>query len=86
MKVSLIETEDYHQHDMLAYLETDKDTVVFQRRGVDNGELSENFYRNCQARVQVPNPLSQQVQNPDSKVRPSLKNPKTQFFGLGLTQ
>ena len=41
---------------------------------------------NCQARVQVPNPLSQQVQNPDSKVRPSLKNPKTQFFGLGLTQ
>ena len=46
MKVSLIETEDYHQHDMLAYLETDKDTVVFQRRGVDNGELSENFYRN----------------------------------------
>ena len=37
----------------------------------------------CQARVQVPNPLSQQVPNPDSKVRPSLKNPKTQFFGLG---
>ena len=41
---------------------------------------------NCQARVQVPNPLSQQAPNPDSKVRPSLKNPKTQFFGLGLTQ
>ena len=36
----------------------------------------------CQARVQVPNPLSQQAPNPDSKVRPSLK-PKTQFFGLG---
>ena len=36
----------------------------------------------CQARVQVPNPLSQQAPNPDSKVRPSLKNPKTQFFGL----
>ena len=41
---------------------------------------------NCQARVQVPNPLSQQAPNPDPKVRPSLKNPKTQFFGLGLTQ
>ena len=40
----------------------------------------------CQAQVQVPNPLSQQAPNPDSKVRPSLKNPKTQFFGLGLTQ
>ena len=37
-------------------------------------------------RVQVPNPLSQQAPNPDPKVRPSLKNPKTQFFGLGLTQ
>ncbi len=41
---------------------------------------------NCQAQVQVSNPLSQQAPNPDSKVRPSLKNPKTQFFGLGLTQ
>ena len=46
----------------------------------------ENDY--CQARVQVPNSLSQQVPNPDSKFRPkslskSLKNPKTQFFGLG---
>ena len=38
---------------------------------------------NCQARVQVPNPLSQQAPNPDPKVRPSLENPKTQFFGLG---
>ena len=38
---------------------------------------------NCQTRVQVPNPLSQQAPNPDPKVRPSLKNPKTQFFGLG---
>ena len=38
---------------------------------------------NCQARVQVPNPLSRQAPNPDPKVRPSLKNPKTQFFGLG---
>ena len=37
----------------------------------------------CQARVQVPNTLSQQAPNPDRKVRPSLKNPKTQFFGLG---
>ena len=37
----------------------------------------------CQARVQVPNPKSQQAPNPDSKVRPSLNNPKTQFFGLG---
>ena len=34
---------------------------------------------NCQARVQVPNPLSQQAPNPDSKVSLSLKNPKTQF-------
>ena len=42
--------------------------------------------RYCQALVQVPNPLSQQAPNPDPKVRPSLKNPKTQFFGLGLTQ
>ena len=41
------------------------------------------FKENCQARVQVPNPLSQQAPNPDSKVRPSVKNPKTQFFGLG---
>ena len=40
----------------------------------------------CQARVQVPNPLSHQAPNPDPKVRPSLKNPKTKFFGLGLTQ
>ena len=39
--------------------------------------------KNRQARVQVPNPLSQQAPNPDPKVRPSLKNPKTQFFGLG---
>ena len=38
---------------------------------------------NCQARGQVPNPLSQQAPNPDSKVRPSIKNPKTQFYGLG---
>ena len=37
----------------------------------------------CQARVQVPNPLSQKAKNPDPKVRPSLKKPKTQFFGLG---
>ena len=37
----------------------------------------------CQAQVQVPNALSQQALNPDSKVRPSLKNPKTKFFGLG---
>ena len=43
-----------------------------------------NFiFSNCQARVQVPNPLSEQAPNPDPKVRPSLKNPKTQFFGLG---
>ena len=26
---------------------------------------------------------SEQAPNPDSKVRPSLKNPETQFFGLG---
>ena len=37
----------------------------------------------CQAQVQVPNPLSHQAPNPDSKVRPSLKNPKPEFFGLG---
>ena len=30
----------------LAHLETDKDTVVIQRRGVDNGELREDFNRN----------------------------------------
>ena len=41
---------------------------------------------NCQVQVQVPNPLSQQAPNPDPKFRPSLKNPKTQLFGLGLTQ
>ena len=46
---------------------------------IQQGALVEN----CQARVQVPNPLSQQAPNPDPKVRPSLKNPKTQFFGLG---
>ena len=38
---------------------------------------------NCQAQVQVPNSLSQQAPNPGPKVKPSLKNPKTQFFGLG---
>ena len=32
------------------------------------------------------NPLSQQVPRSDPKSRLSLKNPKTQFFGLGLTQ
>ena len=37
----------------------------------------------CQARVQLPNPLSQQAPSSDPKVRPSLKNQKTQFFGLG---
>ena len=42
-----------------------------------------SIFANCQARVQVPNPVSQQAPNPDSKVRPSLKNPKTKFFGLG---
>ena len=40
-------------------------------------------FKNCQARVHVPNTLSQQAPNPDPKVRPSLKNQKTQFFGLG---
>ena len=38
---------------------------------------------NCQAQVHVPNP---EAQIPDPKSRPSLRNPKTQFFGLGLTQ
>ena len=46
-------------------------------------KTSHHIFSNCQALVQVPNPLSQQAQNPDPKVRPSLKNPKTQFFGLG---
>ena len=46
-------------------------------------DINANIYANCQAQVQVPNPLSQQAPNPDSKVRPSLKNLKTQFFGLG---
>ena len=32
------------------------------------------------------NPLSKQVPRSDSKSRLSQKNPKTQFFGLGLTQ
>ena len=41
------------------------------------------FSSYCQARVQVPNPLSQKAPNSGPKVRPSLKNPKTQFFGLG---
>ena len=48
--------------------------------------LKVQFLYNCQALVQVPNPLSQQAPNPNPKVRPSLKSPKTQFFGLGLTQ
>ena len=47
-------------------------------------QTTKNFAgKYCQARVQVPNPLSQQAPNPDPKVRPSLKKPKTQFFGLG---
>ena len=33
-----------------------------------------------------PNPLSQQVPSPGPKSRQSLKKPKIQFFGLGLTQ
>ena len=41
------------------------------------------MFFNCQARVQVPNPLSQKAPNPDSKVRPSLKNP---ILWTGLTQ
>ena len=41
------------------------------------------LYLYCQALVQVPNPLSQQAPNPDPKIRPSLKNQETQFFGLG---
>ena len=49
-------------------------------------QVHEKVKENSPALVQVPNPLSQQAQNPDPKVRPSLKNPKTQFFGLGLTQ
>ena len=38
--------------------------------------LDLNLSNCCQARVQVPNPLSQQAPNPDSKVRPSLKTQK----------
>ena len=48
-----------------------------------NNEMKEQSMEYCQAQVQVPNPLSQQAPNSDPKVRPSLKNPKTQFFGLG---
>ena len=39
-------------------------------------------HKYCQARVQVPNPLSQQAPNPDPKVRPSLN--KTKYFRLRL--
>ena len=46
-------------------------------------QVHEKVKENSPALVQVPNPLSQQAQNPDPKVRPSLKKPKTQFFGLG---
>ena len=38
------------------------------------------------AQVQVPNLLSKQARNPDPKIRQSLKTPKIQLFGLGLTQ
>ena len=41
------------------------------------------FKLNCQAQVQVPNPLSQQAPNPDPKFRSSLKSPKTQLLELG---
>ena len=39
---------------------------------------------NCRARVQVPNPLTQQAPTPDPKFRQSLK--KQKLFGLGMTQ
>ena len=35
---------------------------------------------NCQAQVQVPNPLSQQAPNPDPKFGLSLKNPKKNIW------
>ena len=34
----------------------------------------------CQARVQVPNPLSQQALNPDPKFRPSLNTQKSNYL------
>ena len=45
-----------------------------------NSHYRQTGWSCCQARVLVSNPLSQ---HPDPKVRPSLKNPNTQFFGLG---
>ena len=41
---------------------------------------------NCQARVQVPNPLSQQDPNPDSEGETKSKKPKNPILWTGLTQ
>ena len=64
-------------------LNSQLDSLLTARALLMEKQRSAILFIYCQARVQVPNPLSQQAPNPDSKVRPSLKNPKTQFFGLG---
>ena len=47
-------------------------------------QTTKNFAgKYCQARVQVPNPLSQQAPNPDPKVRPSLKKTQNPILWTG---
>ena len=46
-------------------------------------KTSHHIFSNCQALVQVPNPLSQQAPNPDPKVRQSLKKPKNPILWTG---
>ena len=46
--------------------------ILLSWLGVNDNLIYVIKYSNCQARVQVPNPLSQQAPNPDPKVRPSL--------------
>ena len=53
---------------------TDGNSAIVTSSFEDLGLILCNTY--CQARVQVPNPLSQQAPNPDPKVRPNLKTQK----------
>ena len=48
-----------------------------QFRTIETFSMFGVCHANLQARVQVPNPPSQQAPNPDPKIRPSLKNEKT---------
>ena len=74
-------TNDMETHgDILHYMVTTYGMSYKTSIGVIKDLLRYNF---CQARVQVPNPLSKQAPNPDSKVSLSLKNPKNPILWTG---